>query len=175
MMKRQRPSDEQAADQEKNGSTIRVLMYSMLLGFALMTLLTACSLIDDNKNGGEHLHGSEHWETTDSADTLPGFLEEHTELTNTLYSEVQAHAHIMADMNCYCGCMNGTAVDEPHDSLLRCYWGEHPADDGSVTWTDHSTSCGICKKEMEEVIALTKQGKTGDEIRAAIDAAYKPK
>lgn len=163
---------EQAAAEGKGSSAIRGFMYAMLLGFAFITLLTACSLAD-NKDAG-HLHGSELWETTASGEVLPQFLEDHTDLSNRLYGEVHAHAHIMQGINCYCGCMEGTTVDEPHDSLLRCYWAEHPADDGSVTWTDHSTTCGMCKKEMEDVIAFKQQGKTDDEIRELIDASYKP-
>lgn len=155
------------------GGTAKSVFYALLFGFAFVTLLAACSLADDG--GGAHLHGSELWETTASADQLPGFLNEHTSLTKELYGQVSAHAHIMSGISCYCGCMEGTETDDPHDSLLRCYWAEHPADDGAVTWTDHSTTCGLCKKEMEEVVALSKQGKSADEIREAIDAKYKPK
>ncbi|MNJ70253.1 hypothetical protein D3C77_666960 [compost metagenome] len=81
----------------------------------------------------------------------------------------------MSGITCYCGCADGLNGEDPHDSLLRCYWAEHPADDGSVTWTNHSTGCGICKKQMEEVIALNKQGMTAEEIRSGVDAKYKPK
>lgn len=154
--------------------TPRGIMYALVFGFALVTLLTACGLAKEEGSHAE-LHGSEHWQTTASVDTLPSFLDEHTKLTKELYAQVHNHADIMSGINCYCGCMQGTEVDDPHDSLLRCYWVEHPADEGSVTWTDHSTGCGICKMEMEEVIALKKQGKNTDEIREAIDAKFKPK
>ncbi|MGO4541226.1 PCYCGC motif-containing (lipo)protein [Paenibacillus sp. 2TAB19] len=157
------------------GSSARGIMYGMLLAFAFITLLTACGLSDDDKQkGAEHQHGSETWQTTASPDVLPDFLSNHTEHTSDLYRAVHQHADIMAQMNCYCGCMDGLAVETPHDSLLRCYLAEHPAGEDGVTWTDHSTSCGICKKEMEMVIDLTKQGKTPDEVHAAIDEAFKP-
>lgn len=174
MMKRQRLSEEQIAESLKH-SRIRGIMYGLLLAFAFITLLTACGLASDDKSGAEHQHGSETWQTTESYDKLPGFLSDYTPHTSDLYKAVHAHADIMSGVTCYCGCSDGLAVETPHDSLLRCYVAEHPADEGAVTWTNHSTSCGICKKEMEEVIALSKQGKTADEIREAIDAAYKPK
>ncbi|RIX54084.1 hypothetical protein D3P08_07480 [Paenibacillus nanensis] len=154
------------------GSTARTIMYTLLFGFAFITLLAACGTADDG--GSAHLHGSETWEETSSATTLPGFLDDHTQLSKDLYSEVHNHMDLMSGLPCYCGCMEGTAIDEPHDSLLRCYWAELPGDDGSVTWTDHSTGCGICKMEMEEVVALSKQGKTAEEILAAINAKFKP-
>ncbi|GKU79767.1 hypothetical protein L3i20_v241640 [Paenibacillus sp. L3-i20] len=162
-------------NQQNTGSTSRGIMYAMLLGFALITLLTACSMGNDKESGHTELHGSETWEKTASLKEQPGFLKDHTKLTQDLYAEVHNHTDLMGGINCYCGCMAGTEIDEPHDSLLRCYITEHPADDGTVTWTDHSTSCGICKKEMEMIVNLSKQGKTDDEIREAIDEAFKPK
>ncbi|MFD0586689.1 PCYCGC motif-containing (lipo)protein [Paenibacillus sp. GCM10027627] len=159
----------------ESGTTARSIMYAMLLGFALITLLAACGMSDNKKDGDITHHGSEKWQKTDSVTTLPGFLKDHTKLTSELYSEVHSHQHLLSGIPCYCGCMEGSAIDEAHDSLLRCYWAEHPADDGSVTWTDHSTGCGICKKEMEEVIALSKQGKTADEILEYINENYQPK
>jgi hypothetical protein len=173
MMKRQRLTDEQIAEEQRS-SRIRGILYALLLAFAFITLLTACGLADDSKAGAEHQHGSETWQTTASYDELPAFLSDYTPHTSELYKAVHDHADIMSGINCYCGCAEGLAVETPHDSLLRCYVAEHPADEGGVTWTNHSTSCGICKKEMEEVIALSKQGKTADEIREAIDASFKP-
>ncbi|HIW32110.1 MAG TPA: PCYCGC domain-containing protein, partial [Candidatus Paenibacillus intestinavium] len=157
----------QSSSQQSNSSS---LMYLFLVAFALITLLAACGM---DKN--EHIHtvGSETWETTASSDELPTFLSDHTELTSDLYSHVGKHAHMMGDLPCYCGCMDGTETDEAHDSLLRCYWAEHPADDGSVTWTDHSTTCGVCKHEMEMVIEMSDSGSSLDEIKQAINAKYK--
>jgi hypothetical protein len=173
MMKRQRLTDEQIAEEQRS-SRVRGILYALLLAFAFITLLTACGLADDDKAGAEHQHGSETWQTTASYDELPAFLSDYTPHTSELYKAVHDHADIMSGINCYCGCAEGLAVETPHDSLLRCYVAEHPADEGGVTWTNHSTSCGICKKEMEEVIALSKQGKTADKIREAIDASFKP-
>lgn len=161
--------------EEQSGSHIRSLVYALLLVFAFFTVLTACSLSKDDKAGAQHMHGSETWETTASFDKLPTFLSDYTPHTSDLYKQVHDHMDLMSGINCYCGCMDGLAVETPHDSLLRCYLAEHSADDGSVTWTNHSTSCGICKKEMEDVLALNKQGKSPDEIRDTIDASYKPK
>lgn len=174
MMKRQRQTDEQIAQEQRN-TRVRGIMYALLLAFAFITLLTACGLADEDKAGAEHQHGSETWQTTSSYDELPGFLADYTPHTSEMYQAVHDHADIMSGITCYCGCSDGLAVETPHESLLRCYVAEHPADDGSVTWTNHSTGCGICKKEMEQVIALSKQGKTTDEIREAIDLLYKPK
>ena len=134
---------------KEDGSRVKAVMYALLLAFAFITFLAACGMANDGDSGA-HLHGSETWEETESVTTLPSFLENHTKLTSDLYSEVHNHMNLLSGIPCYCGCMQGTEVDAPHDSLLRCYWAEHPADDGSVTWTDHSTGCGICKHARED-------------------------
>ncbi|MFX3633769.1 MAG: PCYCGC motif-containing (lipo)protein [Candidatus Pristimantibacillus sp.] len=157
-------------------SPFRGVMYALVLAFAFITFLTACSISnqEDQKNG-QHQHGSETWETTASFDVQPSFLVDYTKHTGELYDSVHDHMDIMSHIDCYCGCMTGESdgLEAKHDSLLRCYIAELP-DDG-VTWTNHSTGCGICKMEMEDVIAFSKQGKTLDEIKAAIDQKYKPK
>ncbi|MEK3881666.1 PCYCGC motif-containing (lipo)protein [Paenibacillus sp. PL2-23] len=160
-------------EEQHTGRGARTIMYGMLLAFAIITLLAACGMAGDDTSTS-HLHGSETWEKTASEADLPAFLDNHTRLTSDLYAEVHAHAHLLSEIPCYCGCMAGTEIDEPHDSLLRCYWAELPDADGSIMWTDHSTGCGICKKELEEVIALSKQGKTLEQIVAYINENYKP-
>lgn len=160
------------ADQhEQNSSKHSSLMYLFLLGFAVITLLAACSL---SGKDSDHVHmvGSETWETTASAEQPPQFLESHTELTASLYSEVNDHAHLMHDLPCYCGCMEGTELDEAHDSLLRCYMVKQ-LDDGSITWTDHSTTCGICKQELQLVVEMADSGSSLEEIKLAIDQQFK--
>lgn len=155
---------------EKPSSKLSGVMYLFLLGFALITLLAACSLSD--KESHVHMVGSETWETTASAEELPQFLDNHTDLTRSLYGEVIEHAHHLSGLPCYCGCMEGTDIDEPHDSLLRCYLIEQ-LDDGSVTWTDHSTTCGICKQELQLAVEMSDSGNSLEEIKAAIDQQFK--
>jgi len=151
-------------------SSLSSLMYLFLFVFAIITFLGACSLQDDKIK----TVGSEIWETTDSFDELPTFLNDHTEHTAQLYGQVHEHTHILGMIDCYCGCMEGSAIDEPHDSLLRCYLVQHPTEEGTITWTDHSTMCGICKQELELVIDMANKGSTDDEIIAAIQSTFSP-
>lgn len=60
-------------------------------------------------------------------------------------------------IRCNCGC----ADIEGFYSLLSCYEGDGMA-----------TSCEICEGEGRMAFRLHKEGKTLDEIRAAIDARY---
>lgn len=162
--------DNNKAEQSNNQSSVASFMYIFLLCFAFITILAACSSGDDQKK--TRTVGSETWEMTCGIADMPQFLTKHTDLTNELYAQVAEHSQTMEQLQCYCGCIHGTAIDEPHNNLLRCYWAEAPAEDGSITWTDHSTTCGICKHELEMVIDLTKQGQSAAEIKQAIDKAY---
>ncbi|XEC96511.1 PCYCGC motif-containing (lipo)protein [Paenibacillus tarimensis] len=148
------------------------LLFGSTLFAVLLIVAVGCS---SNSESGSHEHNvsateSEQLETTASLKELPEFLHNHTPNTNKLYSEVGNYMDILQQLNCYCGCMDD---EVPHDSLLRCYIAEYAPD--KVVWTDHSTSCGICKMEMEDAIAMAKQGKSVDEIRTAIDDKYKPR
>lgn len=153
-----------------SSSSVSSLMYIFLLGFAIITLLGACSLKDDNVQQV----GSETWETTSSFDELPSFLDEHTAHTVHLYSQVHEHTHVLGMIDCYCGCKEGSTLDEPHNSLLRCYIVNHPTEEGPVTWTDHSTMCGMCKQELEVVIDMKASGSSDDDIIAAINKTFGP-
>ncbi len=146
-------------------------------GFILVVmgliLLAGCGKGGDS--GGDHAgHAGmdtddERYETTASYKALPSFLADYTDHTSELYAAVGAHEDILRQLNCYCGCMTAS---RPHDSLYRCYVASKNED--GIEWTDHSANCGICKMELEEVIKLAKEGKSADEIRAAVDAKFKP-
>lgn len=155
---------------ESSKSSISALMYIFLLAFALITILSACSLKEDNIK----TVGSETWETTSSLTELPSFLNNHTAHTSELYRQVHEHTHVMSMIDCYCGCMVATAIDEAHDSLLRCYIADYDVNNEKTTWTDHSSLCGICKQELELVIEMKNKGSNDDEIIAAINEKYGP-
>lgn len=74
-----------------------------------------------------------------------------------LFDGVREIPHVVDGIECYCGCAN---VPD-HYSLLSCYEGDGMAQ-----------VCAICKGEGRLVVRLHKQGKSLDEIRAAIDAEF---
>lgn len=150
------------------------LLGGVILTLAAFLIVTGCGSGKDSSGGDEHAghmttDGELH-ETTSGPDELPAFLLNYTNRTADLYAAAYEYMDILRHINCYCGCMES---NNPHDSLLRCYIAETRAD-GSIVWTDHSANCGICKMELEDAVALAKQGKSIDEIRDAIDAKYKP-
>jgi len=163
--------DNDTTNQSNGNRHITSTMYIFLLCFAFITILAACS--NSNASKKPQIVGSETWEMTCGVADMPKFLANHTDLTNKLYSQVHEHADTMEQLQCYCGCLHGSEIDEPHNNLLRCYWVESPSEDGTITWTDHSTTCGICKHELEMVIDLSSKGQTVEQIKQAIETTYK--
>jgi hypothetical protein len=85
---------------------------------------------------------------------LPDFLANLTgpkkDRVTGLYQGALDHYEAYGHIPCYCGCAIYTT---PHDSLAQCFIKDI-AQDGSATFTDHSTSCDIC----EGIAQLTVEG-----------------
>ncbi|OXS58035.1 hypothetical protein B1A99_15505 [Cohnella sp. CIP 111063] len=131
-------------------------------------LLVACG--GGSGNSEPHRHGNETWEVEASLSKMPSFLSNYSGRTNHLYSIVGKYEDIMKSVKCYCGCMN--YENDPHDSLFRCYVADQSED--SVTWTDHSGTCGICTEELLKIEEWSKQGKTPEQIQQLIEDNFNP-
>jgi hypothetical protein len=65
-------------------------------------------------------------------------------------------AGVLDGLHCYCECNQHS----DHYSLLDCFR------------SDHGAACDICLTEAQIAYRMTKEGKSLDEIRAAIDKLY---
>jgi hypothetical protein len=74
-----------------------------------------------------------------------------------LFDSVREIPEVVDGIRCQCGC----ASMEGYYSLLSCFEGDAMA-----------RSCPICQGEGRLVARLHKEGRTLDEIRAAVDAKY---
>lgn len=74
-----------------------------------------------------------------------------------LYDHVREIPHVVDGIRCYCGCAD---LDGFH-SLLSCY------EDAGM-----AQHCDVCQGEAELVYRLHGEGRTLDEIRAAIDRRF---
>jgi hypothetical protein len=74
-----------------------------------------------------------------------------------LFDLVREMPEIVDGIRCNCGCADAPEIY----SLLSCYEGDAMA-----------KACPICQGEGRLVSRLHKEGKTLDEIRAAVDARY---
>lgn len=74
-----------------------------------------------------------------------------------LFDSIREIPEVVDGIRCNCGCTNPPEFY----SLLSCYEGKGMARD-----------CGICQGQGRLAVRLHKEGKTLDEIRAAIDAKF---
>jgi hypothetical protein len=74
-----------------------------------------------------------------------------------LFDSVREIPEVIDGIRCNCGCTNPPEFY----SLLSCYEGKGMAQ-----------SCGVCQGQGRLAVRLHKEGKTLEEIRAAIDAKF---
>ncbi len=74
-----------------------------------------------------------------------------------LFDSVSEIPQIVDGIRCNCGCLN----PPEYYSLLSCFEGDGMA-----------RSCVVCQSQARLVVRLHKEGKSLDEIRAAVDAKF---
>jgi hypothetical protein len=72
------------------------------------------------------------------------------------YEKAAAIPEVLDALYCHCDCSDHSG----HYSLLDCFRD------------DHAAYCDVCMAEAELAYSMTGQGRTLDEIRAAIDGFY---
>lgn len=145
---------------------IRSGMFVAIL--AMVLVLAACGGKEAAPSHDGHAAGGDLREKTASADKLPAFLKNQPDELRIVYQAAGKASDILQWMPCYCGC--GDSVG--HQSNLNCFIHEIHAD-GSVTWDDHGTRCGVCVQIAVTSIKLKQEGKSLKEIRDMIDETYK--
>jgi len=141
--------------------------------FSVNLLLSACTA--DEKAQKKDEHSAHHMtssgdirETTKSLEHLPSFLSKYEEEMAVLYQQAAKHQELLENIPCYCGCGDSAG----HMNNYDCFVYENKKD-GSVTWDDHATKCGVCLEIAAEAINEYNNGKSIKEIRKMIDEKYK--
>ncbi len=84
----------------------------------------------------------------------------------TAYQFATANPEIMKNIPCYCGCGN-----IGHTSNYSCYVSNVDAK-GTITFENHALGCSICVDITQDVMRMTREGKSPQEARVTIDATY---
>ena len=82
------------------------------------------------------------------------------------YQFAVANPDALKNVPCYCGC---GAVG--HTSNYSCYVKDVKPS-GEIVFDQHALGCSICVDIAQDVMKMTREGKTPGEIRAAIDQTY---
>ncbi len=150
-----------------------------------ITIVLATSMISGCGNESKESAGSENTETTqheehqqhtladkreetESSDTLPSFLIDKPEDMQLIYAAAAKHQALLENIPCYCGC----GKEAKHQNNYDCFIFENK-ENGSVTWDDHGTKCGVCLEIAAQAVVDYNKGKSIEDIRQEIDDKYK--
>ena len=93
-----------------------------------------------------------------TAEKVPAVADLTHKSAGLTFDQVRQIPHLVDGIRCHCGC----AENPDHYSLLSCY-------EGKDAMAQH---CAICQGQGRLAFRLSREGKTLDEIRAAIDQEY---
>ncbi len=82
------------------------------------------------------------------------------------YQFAAANPDALKNVPCYCGC---GAIG--HTSNYACYVKQSKAD-GTIVFDDHALGCSVCVDIAQDVMKLTRDGKSPSDIRTFIVATY---
>jgi len=82
------------------------------------------------------------------------------------YQFAVANPESLKNVPCFCGC-----VSAGHTSNYSCYVKEVKPS-GQVVFDTHALGCSLCVDIAQDVMKLSGQGKSPQEIRAAIDQTF---
>lgn len=100
------------------------------------------------------------------ASSLPAHIHNAPTRVREAYQFAVANPDALKNVPCYCGC---GAIG--HTSDYSCYVKEIKAD-GMPVFDDHALGCSVCVDIAQDVMKLTRDGKSPPDIRAAIMATY---
>lgn len=82
------------------------------------------------------------------------------------YQFASANPDVMKNIPCYCGCGN-----IGHASNYACYVSSVD-DSGNITFDNHALGCSICVDITQDVMRMSREGNSPQEIRTYIDETY---
>jgi len=137
------------------GVPMRKFIVAILVSFLLLAALPACS----TPQGNVELNMA-------SMSGMPAEVQSAPASVRQAYQFAVANPDLMKQTPCYCGC---GAVG--HTSNYSCYVS-NVDDKGAITFDNHALGCSICVDITQDVMRMTKNGKSPGDIRAAVDATY---
>ena len=134
---------------------LRRFLLPLLIALLVLTGLPACS----SSASQAHLEMM-------PMDNMPAAVKEAPAAVQQAYQFAAANPDLMKQIPCYCGCGN-----LGHTSNYDCYVSGKD-DNGGLTFDNHALGCSICVDITQDVMRLTREGKSPQEARAFIDETY---
>lgn len=83
------------------------------------------------------------------------------------YRFAVANPELMKEIPCFCGCVAGG-----HESNYACYVDEDGSPAGILQYDDHALGCGICVDITLDVMKMTQEGRTLEQMQTVINQRY---
>lgn len=122
----------------------------------VLTTLSACSGTANNSNSLKMA----------SMSNMPTEIQKAPLTVSDAYRFAVANPDVLKNVPCYCGC---GAVG--HTSNYSCFVQEVKSS-GEIVFGRHALGCSLCVDIAQNVMYLTQEGKTPQEIREQIDQTY---
>lgn len=97
-----------------------------------------------------------------SLSDLPAKMQNAPTRVREAYQFAFANPDALKNVPCYCGC-----GDIGHTSNYSCYYNE-----AKKTFDEHALGCSLCVDISQDVMRLTRDGKSPPDIRAFILSTY---
>jgi hypothetical protein len=146
----------------KNFSTHSILRFRWLILLVallpIFSLLTGCSTNATSAASGDLKMAA--------MSDMPDQIQKAPVSVSEAYRFAVANPEALKNVPCYCGC---GAVG--HTSNYSCYVKETKSS-GEVVFDQHALGCSICVDIAQDVMKMTREGKSPKEIRAAVDQTF---
>ncbi len=101
-----------------------------------------------------------------SVSMLPAEMQTAPTTVREAYQFAISNPAALKNVPCYCGC-----VAVGHTSNYSCYVKEKKPS-GELVFDQHALGCSICVDITQDVMRMTREGKSPPEIRAAVDHTF---
>lgn len=136
----------------------RWVLSTLLLLTLIASSMAGCS------GGGKS--GSASGEALASMDGMPAEVKSAPPNVQQAYQFAVANPDLVQQFPCYCGCGK-----MGHTSNYSCYVARTESD-GSIVYDTHALGCSICVDITHDVMRLSKENKTVQEMQSYIDKTY---
>ncbi len=99
-------------------------------------------------------------------DQMPAAIQNAPTNVSEAYRFAVANPDALKNVPCYCGCGK-----VGHTSNYSCYVKDIKPS-GETVFDNHALGCGICVDIAQDVVKYSRQGKSPQEIRTAIDQTF---
>ncbi len=101
------------------------------------------------------------------ASSLPQEMQKAPTTVRDTYRFAVAHPDALKNVPCYCGC--GSIG---HTSNLSCFVKEFDGNGKPVAFDNHALGCSLCVDIAQDVMKMTRDGKSPGEIHQSILTAF---